>query len=364
MTTPRLITTFPVLALLALVAGCHSGTVRPRALPRQLLATPSAGRHQMQLNGLSSLGAASSAVGPSDLLDVYVVTGLEEGEDKPIRVRVDEQGVVQIPYIGPVAVAGVEPDAAAVRIAQAAVERGVYRQPQINVAVAKQATHRVTILGAVAEPGVHEVPRTACDILTAVAAAGGFSEEAGTVVEVLRHDAPQFTGYADQGAAPDGGVRPVSFEAPAAASPRTQSFDLAHLDPKVLTDQRLNDRDVIVVRPKAKRVVHVSGLVSKPDQFELPDDYDLRVLDAIAMAGGTTTPIADKVFVIRQAPDESGPVVVAISIRDAKKDGAENLLLQSGDLVSVEATVATTVVDTFTDLFRMTMGVGGNLTLF
>ena len=119
-----------------------------------------------------------------------------------------------------------------------------------------------------------------------------------------------------------------------------------------------------MIRPKEKRLVHVTGLVHKPDQFEIEDDHDLRVLDAIAMAGGVSSSVADKVIVIRHPENEPQPVVVEISLMRAKRDGTENLLLQSGDLVSVETTVATAFVETFKDLFRITMGVGGNLTLF
>ncbi|CAN0350907.1 unnamed protein product, partial [Ectocarpus sp. 4 AP-2014] len=127
MTTLSRIKIVFLLALTALPVGCRSGTVRPRALSRDLLAAPSAGSHRMQLRGLSSLGSASSSLGPADLLDVYVVTGLGEEENEPIRVRVEDNGAVQIPYVGSVVVAGVEPDVAAKRIAQAAGERGVYR---------------------------------------------------------------------------------------------------------------------------------------------------------------------------------------------------------------------------------------------
>ncbi len=161
-------------------------------------------------------------------------------------------------------------------------------------------------------------------------------------------------------------MQQASFEAPAAprATASAESIDLS--DPSKLPPGQLslNDRDVIVVRPREKRVIHVTGLVNKPDQFELLEDHDFRVLDAIAMAGGVTTSIADKVLVVRQTEGSAEPSVIQVSVSRAKKDGSENLVLQAGDLVSVESTAATVALSTFQNLFRITMGVGGNLSIF
>jgi polysaccharide biosynthesis/export protein len=111
-------------------------------------------------------------------------------------------------------------------------------------------------------------------------------------------------------------------------------------------------------------VIHVTGLVKTPDQFELPHDKDIRVLDAIAMAGGTTSPVADKVFVIRQLPNSTQPAVIKVSIMSAKRNGNDNLLLSAGDLVSVENTMATMTVDTVGKFFRVALGLNGSVSAF
>lgn len=349
-----------IAALLAVMAGCQSANLRPGSLPPEFRAAAGNGSQRVQIAGLQSLGSFSSEIGPGDLLNVTVVTGVEETPPEAVAIRVDDRGVADIPYVGQVAVRGLEPADAAQSIAKASIERGIYRQPQVQVVVAEQATHRVTVLGSVTNPGVHEVPRSSCDIVTAIAAAGGFKEDAGAVVEVLRRDTGAYAA-ASSPEAQGGGVQQVSYNQ---ADARAEKFDLNELSRGGGGSQQLGDRDVVIVRPREKRVVHVTGMVKTPNRFELIEDYDLRVLDAIAMAGGATSVVADKVIVVRQLPNQAAPVTIEVSIADAKRNSDENIRLQSGDLVSVEATVATTVVSTMSTLFRVTMGVGGNMTLF
>lgn len=316
---------------------------------------------RVHLNGLSLATSPSDAIAAEDLLTVTIATGLAGEEPLPLQVRVSQQGAVDIPLIGPVTVAGLEPAAGADQIASAAIARGVYVRPQVNLEVAEQATHRITVLGAVGEPGVKKIPRAGCDVLNAIAAAGGLTEDAGAVVELLRGDS---FGLADASpAAAAEGIQQVAYEE-STANPKAEVLDLAN--PSGMSPQRmqLSDRDVIIVRPREQRVVHVTGLVANPAQFDLMEEHDLRVLDALAMAGGVTTTVADKVLVVRQLPDQPEPAVIQISISRAKTDGAENLMLKSGDLVSVESTPATVALETFKNLFRITMGVGSNLTLF
>jgi polysaccharide export outer membrane protein len=140
--------------------------------------------------------------------------------------------------------------------------------------------------------------------------------------------------------------------------------DLAQSGAASAEGRKLDDRDMVMVQPREKRFIHVTGLVTKPNEFELMRDKDTRVLDAIALAGGTTSVVADKVFVIRQLPNMPSPAVIKISIGSAKRHGEENLRLTAGDLVSVESTPATIMVDTFAKFFRFGMGLNGTMAAF
>ena len=119
-----------------------------------------------------------------------------------------------------------------------------------------------------------------------------------------------------------------------------------------------------MVLPQEKQYIHVTGLVRTPNQFVLPQHQDVTVMDAIAMAGGVSSPVADKVYVIRHLPDMAEPAVIEVSIRAAKSDGDENLRLAPGDLVSVERTMSTVCVDSVMTMFRVGFSLGGNLLAF
>lgn len=70
------------------------------------------------------------------------------------------------------------------------------------------------------------------------------------------------------------------------------------------------------------------------------------------MAGGTSSPVADKVLILRRPAGQKDAVGIEVTIQNAKR-GSDNIELQPGDTVSVERTPATVVVDTLQTFFRV-----------
>jgi polysaccharide export outer membrane protein len=99
--------------------------------------------------------------------------------------------------------------------------------------------------------------------------------------------------------------------------------------------------------------VHVIGLVMKPGQFEMPVNQDMHVLDAIAMAGGVSINVAEKIYVLRRVPGKEQPAVIEVSYKDARAGGKSNLRLASGDVVSVEETPTTVFFESIRTFFRV-----------
>ena len=99
------------------------------------------------------------------------------------------------------------------------------------------------------------------------------------------------------------------------------------------------------------------GLVGKPNDFPYPVGQQPRVLDALTWAGGSKMRMADKIHIIRRVPGEEEPVVINVSLREAKADGkANNVLLAPGDIVSIEETPATLVEEVFKTIVRFSVG--------
>lgn len=355
-----------------LLVGCRSSHFTAESLPQHLQVEPTSRANHMDIAGMVGPGTSTNEICPGDLLEITVASGhSDEKETKPLQVRVTSEGAVNAPPIGPVQVAGLEAFAAEQQIAQAAIERGIFVRPSITVQVLTPAVNRITVLGAVTEPGVKELPKGSCDLARALAAAGGLTEEASTKVDVLRYSTQTFMADGTNPATPNGsGVTLASYNQStlpidgATSPPQTYRIDLAQAPEKQQSTYGLGDRDVVMVLPAEKQFVHVTGLVRTPNQFELPRHQDVTVMDAIALAGGVSSPVADKVFIIRRLPDMTAPAVIQVSIREAKGDGAENLRLAAGDLVSVERTPSTVIVDSMMTMFRVGFSVGGNLVAF
>lgn len=327
--------------------------MRAGSLPAEFqVAARSSG--DVNLASIASPGAGQSRIDAGDMLDVTIASGRNDEEPAPVAVRVSDAGAADVPLVGAVQVGGLESYEASQQIADAAIQRGIYRQPHVTVDIKAKAVNRVTVMGAVKKPGVQELPRAGCDLATALAAAGGLTDEAGTIVEIIRQ--PPL----------GGGVKQASYDAlyvdQAPAPPQAIRVDLAA--PGAIADCRLGDRDMIMAVPREKEMVYVTGLVTKPGQYEMPVKSEVRLLDAVAMAGGCSSPVADKVLVIRRVPGRPEPVPIGASLSTAKRDGRENLVLGAGDVVSVEQTPATAITDTFMKLFRVSFGVAGRTTVF
>jgi protein involved in polysaccharide export with SLBB domain len=103
---------------------------------------------------------------------------------------------------------------------------------------------------------------------------------------------------------------------------------------------------VVTVGKTPARFVTVMGLTGNK-VLPLAPERETRMLDAIAEVGGPRYSlwIADKVKIFRRVPGSGETITIVASMRKAKTDGAENLVLASGDVVSVEENIVTFTMD-------------------
>lgn len=370
----RLMAIAITLGMSSFLGGCRSSAPPGKvyaynALPPTLVAARRENTQTIDLSRLASKATNSERIDVGDVLEVTIATGLGEKDSISIPVRVNDEGAANLPIIGPVPVSGLEPAAAEAAITATAIQRQLYRNPQITVTMKQQRTNRITVTGAVKEPGVYSIPRGSSDLLAALVAAGGLDEDAGTKVEIRNpasiadptgRDTPPIA----SGGSGDVNQVGLNFSPPirevGATGLTTIKVDLVAATRTGAGGYQLGDGGIVHVEKRDPEPVHVIGLVQKPNRYELPLGEDLRVLDAIALAGGVSSPVANKVFVIRRQPDSDQTAIVNLTISQAKRDELANLRLSPGDIVSVEQTPQTVLLDA---IKFISIGVGTNIPL-
>ena len=374
-------------------SGCANGIIKARRMPDRYQAAKVTNAQVADLSRLSMSTTSSSLIEPEDVVDVTISSGLEEaGRITPTPVRVGDNGIATIALIGQVPLAGLEPFQAEQRIATAAIDRGLFKAPQVTVTMRKKAVNRITVVGAVKEQGTVELPKGQSTLLAALMAAGSLDEKAGTEIEIRRHEHAgstqlseaetsidgldtdsediQLTSALEQSDVKQAGlIRPrqprsqKSSNRPP-AEPKTMRIDLATIDGTSDTDIGLQDGDVVRVETRDPHPISVIGLVQKPGQYEMPVGQPVHVLDALAMAGERSNPWADKIYITRHVTGENEPVVIETSVVNAQHSNESNIRLSPGDVVSVEQTPQTVVHNIFSNIVRFSIVAGRQVPLF
>ena len=368
-----------LLMLLSLVAGCQTTSGDKftfRNMPPELLAVRRENVQTLDLTRLARASANSDVIDRGDVIEVAISAGLDEKDTVKLPVRVNDDGIATLPEIGPIALAGMEMEAAEAAIVLACVERQLYRKPNVTVTMKRQRMNLVTVMGAVKKPDVYELPRGHSDLLAAIVAAGGLEKDAGTIVEIRNPDRstgsrpdpiasgtiPEvntvgLTGGSTDSAATDA----LAIGSTTSGQMQTIRVDLVSATKTGTGGYLISDGAVVRIEKLDPEPLHVMGLVRKPDRYVFPIAEDVRVTDAIALAGGTSQSVCDKIFVIRRKANGSDTAVVQVSLREAKRNSQANLRLAPGDVVSVEQTPATVMMEALT---IVRFGISSSLPLF
>lgn len=309
----------------------------------------------VDLSKLATNTISEDTIVPGDVIEVAIAAGLGTDDTVELTTRVNEDGFAELPQIGRVSLAGLELETAESTIAQASVKEGVYRKPQVTVTMKQPKTVRVTVAGAVESPGTYELRPGSSDLLHALVVAGSLADDAGVNVEIRQPTANPFgkskAPLVAENENSDGtqlvGYNPAIPATPA-SSPELLKVDLAGLARGAGDRYRLRDGAVVFVEQRDPAPLSIGGLVNQPDRYDYPVGENLRLLDAINIAGGESNIAADKVYVIREVNREGRRErgVIEVSIKNAKHNDRENILLMPGDVVTVEKTPGTILLET------------------
>ncbi|MFO1041930.1 MAG: SLBB domain-containing protein [Planctomycetaceae bacterium] len=367
-------------SLLAFALGCATSGQHytAKTVPASLLATKRENAQTLDLTRLARASKDSDSIDRGDVIEVSISAGLDEDDTITLPVRINDEGIANLPELGPIKLAGMEMEAAEAAIVAMCIENKLYVRPNVTVTMKRQRMNRVMVVGAVKSPDVYELPRGRSDLLAAIVAAGGLEKDAGTKVEIRNPRRPggRSTPIAS-------GLQP-GIDTVGHSSGDLSETTLASTDPDIIpvidADGKMEsykvdlvsatkagkggyiieDGGVISIEKRDPEPLHVIGLVRKPDRYDFPIAEDLRVTDAIALAGGTSMPVADRVFIVRRVPKSNETAVIQVSLRQAKRNAQANMSLEPGDVVSVENT-PTTVLYEAINIIKFNISAGATL---
>lgn len=328
-----------ILLGLCLLSGCGGG-VSPQKTPLSAAEAQLGvkGKKQTLQQAILSQGLACPVntgnyrVGHEDLLEVNIY-----GQDKLNRiVRVDRDGMIKMPLIGPVKVSGLS-TAEIEKKLEKLYEENYLQNPQLTVFVKEYRNQRVSVVGAVNKPGVFAMigPRTIFEMLSE---AGGLKDEAGDVIHLIRK----------------GGGQTAKGEA--AANGQTLIINLRSALNKgaaELCALPIQDGDVINV-PYAG-YAYVTGEVQKPGKVAVKQG--LTVTQAVAMAG-FFTPIASQQMQVLRFDEQGERQIIPVNYQACVQGTSEDLLLKEDDVVVVPPSAGKRIWQGIASIFRGAISVG------
>jgi polysaccharide export outer membrane protein len=234
------------------------------------------------LSGIPAM-AQDYILGGGDLLKITVY----QNDDLTTETRVSGNGMISVPLIGKMKVAGETPGDVEQQIVQK-LSQGYIIDPHVTVFVEEYKSKRVTILGEVAKPGVYELTANA-SILEIISKAGGLTDKAGDTVVVKRKKTAAQAAAKPKGVAISssaGGTEAIQ------AAERTDPDDTyIRLNLKELMDKGnlaenldVQDGDNIFVTKSG--FIYVTGEVKMPGAYKYEEGT--TVMQAIALAQGLT----------------------------------------------------------------------------
>ena len=138
-------------------------------------------------------------------------------------------------------------------------------------------------------------------------------------------------------------------------------------------DVVLNDGDIVLVEARPIELFYTGGLLPA-GEFVLPRDYDLDVLEAIALVQGPLlngafagnnlagallqqglgSPSPSLLTVVRQTPD-GRQVPIKVDLNRALRDRRERILVHPGDMLLLQQTPGEAIANYFSNVFNVTI---------
>jgi polysaccharide export outer membrane protein len=195
-------------------------------------------------------------------------------------------------------------------------------EPDATVTITAFRSQAVSVLGAVRNPGVHQLEgrKTLVEILSL---AGGLDQAAGPTVKITRR--------LEWGRIPVRNTR----------DDPTGQFSVAQVSVKAILDARspeenilIRPHDVISV-PRAE-MIYVTGQVMRAGGFVLNERESMSVLEALALAGGIDAFAAPQHSrILRRASAGQDRTEITVDLKKTLEAKAEDIALHPDDILFV-----------------------------
>ena len=259
----------------------------------------------------------SYRLGPGDEVTIEVI-GEEEIPRSPIPVGAD--GVIHVPLVGAVTVEGL--GVGEVGVLLTGRYRTYIHDPQVIVRIVNFNSQPVSVIGAVKQPGLHQL-RGRKSLIEVLALAGGLREDAGHVVKITRRR--------EQGPIPLATARDDSTGRFNVASANIEDVLKAN---NPADNVIIEPNDVISV-PRAE-MVYVIGAVNRSGGFVLRERESISVLQALSLAGGVHgTAAVKRARILRPAHGGGERAELPINLKRIMASSAEDVALQPEDILFV-----------------------------
>lgn len=252
---------------------------------------------------------AEYIIGPKDLLRISVF-GTEELNK---TVRVSEEGKITFPPLDEVEVEGLTKTELEKKLSRL-LEEEYLQNPQVTVFIVEYQSKRVSVLGAVEEPGPYELLGRQT-LLQLISKAGGLTEFAGDEIFVIR-------------LLEDGSSTSLKI-----------SIDDLFLKGDSSLNIPLEANDVITIPVIKTALIYVFGQVNKPGAIEVRKSNIPTLLQAIAQAGGFSRRASKGGVRIKRRDKYGKEEQIKVNVKDIIKGKKKDIQLLENDVVYVPETI-------------------------
>jgi polysaccharide export outer membrane protein len=272
-----------------------------------------------------SPAAKSYVLGPDDQISVRVLN-LEEIGPQPIRI--DMQGYINVALAGRIHAGGLTVELLENEVTTRL--KSYLLSPTVSVTIVEYHSQPISILGAVNQPGVHQLQGHK-RLFEALSLADGLRPDAGDQIKITRRK--EWGPIPLQGAVTDpSGEYSVAGVSIRSVMEATNPEDNIELKPN----------DVISV-PKAK-MVYIVGSVRRPGGFALNEKETISVLQALSLAEGLNqTAAAGRSVILRSVAGSAHGIEIRVDIQRILSHKSNDEQLQANDILFIPNSTAKSI---------------------